>query len=234
MKMKKWTGLLVLGMLIFSATNVKVVKAIETSSTINSNEINISTTTPEKTYSVDLAQSSIKTISSEYVNPMYKELDKPLPNSNTFKSAPSLAGTSGQTFSTVSEASSYLRQQMVNRSSVISFTINKPYYDGIDKALFDLAVSESNSSGSSQGDYLYAHFSSYSLSGYSSSNQVILQYQMTYLSDSNQEQAVNSTVQSVLSSLNVYNKDDYTKTKAVHDYIVQNIKLLYNYFVNIK
>jgi uncharacterized protein YjdB len=228
MKMKKWTGLLVLGMLIFSATNIKVVKAIETSSTINSNEINISTTTPEKTYSVDLAKSSIKTISSDYVNPMYKGLDKPLPNYSTFKSAPSLAGTSGETFSTVNEASSYFRQQMVNRASVISFTINKPYYDGIDKNIFDLAVAESNSSGSSQGDYLYAHFSSYSLSGYSSSSQTMLQFQMEYLSDYNQEQAVNSTVQSVLSSLNVYGKDDYTKTKAVHDYIVQNINYDYS------
>lgn len=45
---------------------------------------------------------------------------------------------------------------------------------------------------------------------------------MSYLSIYAEEQAVNSEVNRVLNSLNVYNSDEYTKIKAVHDYIVQH------------
>lgn len=211
MKLKKWAGLLLV-MLILCVANIHIANAQETSNQISD----------KQNYGVEFESAS--PIPEEvYINPMYKDTNVQFSDSNTFENKQPLAG-SGQTFSSVSDAGKYLRDAMVKRQTSVTFIINKGYYSGLAHDIFNYAVDENNASGSSQGDYLYSNFSGYEVSGYSSSTKSLITYKMEYLSTYDQEQQVNSAVRSVLSSLNVSNKDDYTKVKAVHDYIVKNIK----------
>lgn len=48
-------------------------------------------------------------------------------------------------------------------------------------------------------------------------------YNMYYLSDASQESQMDQAVSNVLKSLNLSNKTDYQKIKAIYDYICSNI-----------
>ncbi len=132
-------------------------------------------------------------------------------------------------FQTLEEASEYFRKEMVNRSSTISISISMNYYNNIVEDLFSLATGYSDDFTSSEGDYLKAHLLGYSGNIYSSSKGCTIVLNMNYLSTKDEEYKVNSEVKRVLDELNVYDKDDYTKVKAVHDYIVKNINYDYTF-----
>ena len=129
-------------------------------------------------------------------------------------------------FNSVSEASSYLRKQMVNRKNNITIKISSRFYNDMPKDVFDKAVSVYEGNTSSEGDYLANNLKGYNCSlEYSLyRNSTTLKYSINYLTTATEEAEVNYKVKLVLDKLNVYDKDDYTKIKAVHDYIVKNIK----------
>ncbi|EHJ02125.1 Ig domain protein group 2 domain protein [Clostridium sp. DL-VIII] len=257
MKLKRWTSILVLMVSFLGVSNYIPANATEISASIMQNRDNTvnesqseyknvleeDTTTPAATQvsitsetqqneknNANIVDSSLKTVTETYVNPMYKDVDLESSSSasNTFSSFSTLTGTSQQAFATIKEASDYMREQMVKRSDTITFTVNTSYYPNISEDIFNLAIEDSDKASSSEGDYLYAHFKSYNSKMSYSSSYVIFTYNISYLTTYEQEQEVNSKVKNVLDSLNVYNSDEYTKIKAVHDYIVQNIKYDYS------
>ena len=132
-------------------------------------------------------------------------------------------------FDTIEDAATYLRKKMVKREHIISFKINKPYYKSLPKVIFDKAVEDRKSSSSSEGDYLLANWNGYSANVKYGSNYSKITYNMKYLTTYKEEKAVDKQVKKILDDLNVYNKSDYTKIKAVHDYVVKNIHYDYNY-----
>jgi len=229
MKFKKWTSILISAMFFTSFSNVDIVKA---ATTISSSTDVIQTTEIQENNGngIDLA-SSVQKATTTYTNPMYKDLvEYPSDSSTTVTSVSAISGVAAQTFTTVQEASDFMRQEMVKRSSNISFTLDKAYDQGLPLEMFKLAIAERVGGSSSEGDYLYSNFTGYncSISYASNSNMFKVTYAMSYLSTYEEEQKVNTEVKNVLNSLNVYNSDEYTKIKAVHDYIVKNIKYDYS------
>lgn len=201
MRAKKWTSLILLVIFLVNFGNINIARA-----------------------------ESVQTTTATYVNTMYKNnIITPSSDSlTTVTRVSASSGVSAQTFTTMEGAANYMRQELVKRSNTISFTVSKAYYPNIHKDVFELAIADSAAKSSSEGDYLYSHFNKYNCSISYSQTYTILTYEISYLSTYEEEQAVDSTVKKVLDNLNVYNSDEYTKVKAVHDYIVQNIKYDYS------
>lgn len=165
----------------------------------------------------NLTQSKVAT--STYQNPIYKGL-----NVKTYSPSSKSSPKSSEVL-TIEEAGEYLKQQMVKRTGTISFTVDEPYYYGIFKEIFNLAVEDHLYADSSEGDYLnnnWKEYEAYATNAYE--YQTTITFNMKYLSTYSQEQQVNREVANVLDDLDVYDEDEYTKIKAVHDYIVKNIE----------
>ena len=69
-----------------------------------------------------------------------------------------------KTTNSVSEASSYLRKQMVNRKNNITIRISSRFYNDMPKDVFDKAVSVQEGNTSSEGDYLANNLKGYNCS----------------------------------------------------------------------
>ena len=163
----------------------------------------------------------------EWENPLYKGLDIKKYSQNTQRDS-----SRSKVVYSLKEAAEKMRIGMVSRNSNISFTLkNVAYYPNIAKDIFALAVEDNADANSSEGDYLYLNSSGYSgqIMRYSD-GRIEFYFNVSYLSNYAQERAVDEEVKRVLSSLNIEEKDDYTKAKLIHDYIVKNIK--YDYSLN--
>ena len=184
-------------------------------------------------YNSNAVDTSVQEINETYINPMYKDIyTKSSISSNSRHLAANKRNFTTlndvKHFATIKDASNYMRQQMVKRSDVITFEVNTNYYNEMSKDIFNLAIEDRNGYSSNEGDYLKTHFGGCSCQAYSNSEGIILTYTMKYLSTYEQELKVNAEVKNVLDKLNVYNANEYTKIKAVHDYIVKNIKYDYS------
>ena len=200
MRIKKWTSLILLVVFFVSFGNSNIAKA---------EPFQIATGT--------------------YVNPMYEnKAEIPTESLTTVTRLSATSGVDAQSFTTIENASNYMREELVKRSNTISFTVNKAYYPSIHEDIFNLAIAERDENTSSEGDYIYSHFDGYNCSIAYTPTYTILTYEISYISTYEEEQAVDEAVKNVLDSLNVYDSDEYTKIKAVHDYIVQNIKYDYS------
>lgn len=158
------------------------------------------------------------------VNPLYQG-----ENIKTYSPKPSITTYSTTVFSTTQGAANYLRDQMVKRSGKITFTIKKKNTSTLYEDLFAMAIEDNVNGDSSQGDYLFRHWSSFYVSWDEiSSTETKFTFKMEYLSTYEQEQRVNYEVQKVLDELDVYNESEYIKTKAVHDFITENVVYDYN------
>ncbi len=94
-----------------------------------------------------------------------------------------------------------------------------------DKALEHTGVPE-------EGDYIRWHYggwrSSTSGSSVAGGYKATVTYTVTYYTTAEQEQAVDAKVDAVLAELDVADADDYTKIKAVYDYICENVTYDYD------
>ena len=167
----------------------------------------------------------IKKEDGKVVNPLYDGLNiKTYSQDNTMSSRSSV-----RVFKTKQEAANYLKEQMVKRSSQIKFIVKVKHYDNLYQDLFNMAVKDYDNGKSSEGDYLYRHWSNFNVQWDESKNdQTTFTYQMQYLSTYKQEMEVDYEVKKVLDELDVYDKDEYTKAKAVHDFITENIRYDYD------
>ena len=128
-------------------------------------------------------------------------------------------------FYSLDDAVKYLRSEMVNRNEKITFTVKQYYHNNFSKEILDMALDDNDSLPPNEGDYLKKHFDEASCEiTYNTSGITTLSYNIKYLTSYSQEMQVDKELENVLNYLNVYYEDDYTKVKAVHDYIVKNIK----------
>ena len=125
------------------------------------------------------------------------------------------------------DASRYLRSQMRLRKDEINIKYNGSYYDDIRIDVYNKAFEYSDELKSDEGDYLNSEVSSCTMGAIYSSSYVVLKYNVGYLSTYDEQLQVNKEVKNVLDDLDVYGESDYTKVKAVHDYIVSNIQYYY-------
>lgn len=181
---------------------------------------------------LDNVYAATKESSETYINPIYEDIDVNSSISNeasesytNIRTLTTLSTT--KSFQTIQDAKDYMRQQLVKRPDVINFEVNTSYYDGIANDIFKLAIEDKKEYSSDEGDYLLAHYASYNCSMNYTYNKVTFTYTMKYLTNYEQEQLVNAEVKKILDQLNVYNADQYTKIKAVHDYIVKSVKYDY-------
>lgn len=170
----------------------------------------------------------IKKADGQVVNPLYNNEDiKTYSPKESLSTARAARAT--RVFYTKKEAAMYLKNEMVKRSSTINFIVKVKHYDKLYQDIFDMAVKDYEDSKSNEGDYLFRHWKSFYAEWDEGRNdQTELTYNMEYLSTYKQEQAVNYEVKKILDEMNVYDKDDYTKVKAVHDFITENINYDYS------
>lgn len=183
--------------------------------------------TSPKVISIGSSQDEVQVVEEsdgKVVNPLYQDT-----NIKTYSPKSSVTPYSTNVFYTKKDAANYLRREMVKRSGTIEFTIKMKNYKNLHKDLFAMAVEDDANADSSEGDYLFRHWDSFYVAwDESKSNETKFIFNMSYLSTYEQEQRVDYEVEKVLDELDVYDEDTYTKTKAVHDFITENIVYDYN------
>ena len=168
------------------------------------------------------AQSNPTSKQVTYKNPMYEGLDVKTYSQENDKQAESSQAT--KEFKSIDKAANYLKGEMVKRRYKVSFIVDKSYSSNVEEQILNKAMEDDGYTPSSEGDYILANLDKYEIYVQKYSKYFKLTYNMKYLSTYSQEKAVNKEVKKVLDKLDVYNEDDYTKVKAVHDYIAKNIK----------
>ena len=176
----------------------------------------------EDVLSIGESQNKIQVIKEndgKIINPPYQNA-----NIKTYSPQSLVSAYSINIFSTKEEAAQYLKNEMVKRNGIIEFTITQKNYNNLYTDLFAMAVADNPNANSSEGDYLLRHWNSFYVKvDDTNPNETKFVFNMYYLSTYNQEQCVNYEIKKVLDELDVYNEDEYTKTKAVHDFITENI-----------
>jgi len=228
-KRKLFSKLILIAFTTSLLSNMQV-SASGKSSEIISDSVNLITTQDSVKISddVDLSldeEKEVREINEQiYINPIYKDLDI-----NFEENISMYSRVSVPTFNSVESAGEYMRKQMIYREATISFIINKNYYNELGEDIYNYAVKHTKNCSSTEGDYLLAHFGGCRVSGSYVGDTVQLTYNMNYLSTYEQEKKVGQEIESVLDRLDVYDADEYTKIKAVHDYIVSNIDYDYSF-----
>ena len=173
-----------------------------------------------------------------YINPLYadvvteKDLVKPnrtlLYASNTGDGEHYDAKTAGE----------LIRDDLVDRDTTISVNAYcestfETYEDDAEKLVFDVFEHAMMHTGNpDEGDYLLWHYEGFEveLSDATFDGEILrmtITYTMTYLSTAAQEAEMDTAVVNLLNSLNVSQADDYTKLKAVYDFICSEIEYDY-------
>ncbi|MGN1329527.1 MAG: transglutaminase domain-containing protein [Eubacterium sp.] len=137
---------------------------------------------------------------------------------------------------TISEAEQYMKEQMLDRQESISFKISADedltQFDKSIDHFFQYAVSQENSTSSSDGDYLYQNCSSMSGKMNICNNIFTSEveyyefiYDLKYNSTEEQEEYVDAEVAEEVSLINASGDiTDFAKIKMVHDYICDKVK----------
>jgi len=119
-----------------------------------------------------------------------------------------------------------VRRQWVERKEVIRFGLRwDDYYSGLPGEIIDQVLEHTGVP--TEGDYLARQYGSISSSADSVKvgNEWLINFtlQMGYYTSAAQEAEMNSRVAALMQSLNLSGKDDYTKAKAIYDYICSNV-----------
>ncbi|MBP3309456.1 MAG: hypothetical protein J6L05_01400 [Ruminococcus sp.] len=126
-------------------------------------------------------------------------------------------------FSTTDEAAAYVKQQIKNRVSDVTFSIpatSEPITDVFDEIMTKILAETRIGD---DGDYIRLGIYGCGY-GYSSGGRSItLKYTFTYFTNAEQEAALNEKLEEVMDSLNLDGKSDYEKICAIHRYITNNV-----------
>lgn len=142
---------------------------------------------------------------------------------------------SSETFNSVDDAAYYLKDCMTERQAPITVSIEtyESDYQKLVKDIFDTAVDQSISTGSTDGDYLKLSCSGYSVkisySLYSDGRYVYnLEYTVSYYTTAEQEQAIGEEIDRLIDEYGIDSKSDYAKVKTIHDIVCDRIKYDYD------
>ena len=125
------------------------------------------------------------------------------------------------------DAANYLKSEMINRNNSITFNYLGEHLTSTNVVnIYNEAIAHNGIS--NEGDYISGHINSYEYQYYHLTNGEDLYTQVTYtfiwLTTAAMEDEVTVRVKEVLDELNVYEKSQYEKIKAVYDYICDNVR----------
>ena len=165
-----------------------------------------------------------------YVNPLYEDdFSETETEEITVESDTVLAASSY--YSSVSEAAEYVREQMTQRNTSISFAITTSEEPTSDFLLEPFYEALEHTGVPDEGDYLAWQYgnvyasASYRVSG--GTYYLTVTYTVTYYTTLAQEQAVDYAVEAVLEELDLDGLDNYEKICAIYDYICENVEYDY-------
>lgn len=128
---------------------------------------------------------------------------------------------------TIADAGAELRSRMINREMTIVIGLK---WDSADSALMTQILDEAlrHTGNPKEGDYLLRHYGGcgIGMGGRYSGNDYYLVFTyniVRYYTDLQQEAEVDAAVETLLDQLDVWNKSDYEKVKAVYDYICSHV-----------
>lgn len=134
-------------------------------------------------------------------------------------------------FSNVTAATKYVREQMVNRNALVSFYINKGGYSY--EQVFDIVMDDvfNETANPKEGDYLHWNWSSVDVDAYMAGNQYYFIFYFEYLSTANQEKAIDAKVKDLLNNEFAGWEDthDFYKIFAVEYWLQENADYDYNF-----
>lgn len=171
-----------------------------------------------------------------YINPLYQDV---LTEDDLIAhdSSDADAFDDGVLFWDLASAASWMRGQMVKRSEHMHFVVETPLSDSsmVMAAVFGLAVSHTGVP--TQGDYLAFQCAGYTGNVRYGRTGTGYEYDFymtfTYYTNAAQEQAVDTQVQDVLNSLNLSEKTDFEKIKAIYEFICSNTEYDYDNLDNL-
>ena len=163
-----------------------------------------------------------------YVNPIYKDVKSSVIHHDiqTY-SLEDVEYTSDQ-----EKLVKIFREKLINRESNIVLyyhcdeEITQEFFSNLVHQLFQKAIKHTGNG--KEGDYLKWHCQGWtvkaSISGNSNEGYGLnIFYDVSYLSSLEQEEKVDEEVSNLLKSLDLSNKTDYQKVKAIYDYICSNV-----------
>ncbi len=166
-----------------------------------------------------------------WVNPVYADLYK----EGSIQVKPEEA--KGQTavnanavsFTSVDEAAVYVRNQMKLRNTEISFTIT--FLNGYSGTEWGEIMSRamSHTGLPDEGDYIRYHLSGYRLRASYSGDTYTPVYTVDYLSNTEQEAAVDTAAENAISGLSLDGKSDFEKVRKIHDFVVNHVTYDYDH-----
>ena len=131
------------------------------------------------------------------------------------------------TYSNIDESVDYLRSEMVNRSTSVSFTVEGTHLEEAEIInLYNSAVEHTGVA--YEGDYIEGNLNSYSCSynhiteGEALRTTVVFTFD--WLSTYEMEQEINAKVSEILNNLDLWESSEYDKIKGVYDYITENVR----------
>ena len=163
-----------------------------------------------------------------YVNPIYKDVKSSVVHHDiqTY-SLEDVEYTSDQ-----EKLVKIFREKLINRESNIVLyyhcdeEITQEFFSNLVHQLFQKAIKHTGNG--KEGDYLKWHCQGWTVKVNTSGNSnegydLNIFYDVSYLSSLEQEEKVDEEVSNLLKSLDLSNKTDYQKVKAIYDYICSNV-----------
>lgn len=131
-------------------------------------------------------------------------------------------------YDSVDDVCKVVRDMLLNHEEYIRIAMTLDTYNQLEDDVILLATAIDKKDTSKDGDYLM-----YSISGWSfyrehtyideNTETITLNMRMGYHTTLKQEKKVDTMIKSVLKSLKLEGKSDYTKVKAIHDYIIKRV-----------
>lgn len=175
-------------------------------------------------------------LENHYTNPYYEEVQISSASDNDIDTC-SLDSKNTEYTSDLEKISEDFRTGLVNRESEITLyyhceeTITNEYFQSLTNQLFNSAVEHTGNG--NEGDYILEHCQGWKVQASWRGNEaggydMTIAYTLSYLSNANQEEQVDQKIAEVLQSLDLEDKTDDQKVKAIYDYICSNVSYDYD------
>ena len=169
----------------------------------------------------------LEPITATCINPLYQNI---LDEDSLVPPQYDAASGSAAAFTSEADAAVYVRQQLKERSGVITFQLESSTFDGtILNRVFTQALVHTGDP--TEGDYLHWQYDRWngSISGYTDGikNYLTCSYRVEYFTTAEQEAAVDSAVADLLNDLQPSTTSPYEAVKTVYDWMCENIEYDY-------
>jgi hypothetical protein len=189
-------------------------------------------TTGVSAKSAGTAEGDVTSQSSVYINPLYGDTITEDQLTAPKNSGLSTASTTAvYYYATLESAGSAMRRQLKNRAETIEINFQTADSECSDymKAIPTEALRHTGVP--TEGDYLLYQFAGYHCEStcryYSGVHHLTLTYTVTYYTTAQQEQQVDAAISEILTSLDLDEKPDYEKVKAIYAYVCSHVSYDY-------